>query len=104
MEILINSDNEVKMDQEGKDYFRAELQDSLKRFEDYVTRFEVYFSDETSNKDTPGDQKCVIEARIKGRNSEIVTSHASAQKAAFDASIDKIRTVLDRVIEQQRGH
>lgn len=104
MEILINSDNEVKMDQAAKDYFRAEVEDSLKRFGDHVTRFEVYFSDETSNKETQGDQKCVIEARLKGRNPEIVTSHGSAQKAAFDGAVSKIRTVLDRVVEKQRGH
>ena len=104
MEIIINSDNEVKMDQAAKDYFRDEIQSSLKRFEDYVTRFEVFFSDESSNKDTPGDQKCVIEARLKGRNPESVSNNHSAQKAAFDGAVSKIRTVLDRVIAQQRGH
>lgn len=104
MEIIINSDNEVKMDQAAKDYFRQELENSLGRFRDYVTRFEVFFSDESSNKDTQGDQKCVIEARLKGRSPEIVTSNASEQKAAFDGAVNKIKTVLDRTIEKQRGH
>ncbi len=104
MEILINSDNATQVDQAAKDYFRDEAKNSLQRFEDYVTRFEIFFSDDSSNKDTEGDQKCVVEARIKGRNPEVVTNNASEQKAAFDGAISKIRTVLDRVVEKQRGH
>lgn len=104
MEIQINSDNQVKVDQATKDFYKEEVQNSLKRFEEHVTRFEVYFSDETSNKETPNDQKCIIEARIKGRNPERVSHNSSKQKAAFDGAVNKIKTVLNRLLEQQRGH
>lgn len=104
MEILINSDNQVETTQATKDYFRDELAESLKRFDEHVTRFEVFFSDETSNKETVGDQKCVIEARMRGRNPESVSNHASSQKAAFDGAVNKIKTILTKVVEQQRGH
>lgn len=104
MEILINSDNHVETDQATKDYYRDELQNSLQRFEEYVTRFEVYFSDEASNKESEGDQKCVIEARIRGKNPERVINNNSSQKAAFDGAVDKIKKVLTKVVEQQRGY
>ncbi len=104
MDILINTDNHVGADQATKDYYREELQSSLERFSDYVTRYEVFFSDEASNKEVEGDQKCVIEARIKGRNPERVSSHGSTQKTAFDGAVDKIKVLLGRTIEKQRGY
>ena len=104
MDILINTDNQVDANQATKDFYRDELQSSLKRFEGYVTRFEVFFSDEASNKEAEGDQKCVIEARLKGRDPERVSSNASSQKAAFDGALDKIKVLLGRTIEKQRGY
>lgn len=104
MEIIINSDNHVETDQATKDYYRDELQNSLHRFADHVTRFEVYFSDEASNKDAEGDQKCVIEGRLRGRNPERVVNNSSTQKAAFDGAVDKIKKVLAKAVEQQRGY
>lgn len=104
MEIIINSDNHVDFDQRAKDYYKMEVESALKRFDSYVTRFELFFSDESSNKETQDDQKCVIEARVKGRNPERVSHNASTGRAAFDGAVAKIRTVLDRVIDQQRGY
>ncbi len=104
MDILINSDNHVEADQATKDFYKEELQNSLKRFDEYVTRFEVFFSDEASNKEVEGDQKCVIEARMKGRNPERVSCNGSTQKAAFDGAVDKIKVMLGKTVEKQRGY
>ncbi|MDO5616551.1 MAG: HPF/RaiA family ribosome-associated protein [Cruoricaptor ignavus] len=104
MDIIINTDNQVNFTQDKKDFYREDLQKSLKRFDEYITRYEVFFSDESSNKDTQDDQKCVIEARVKGKNPERVSHNASEEKAAFDGAVSKIRSVLDRVIDQQRGY
>lgn len=63
-----------------------------------------FFSDESSNKDTQNDHKCVIEARVKGKNPERVSANGDNPQSAFGAAIDKIKSVLDRVVEQQRNH
>ena len=104
MEVLINSDNNVESTVDFKNEFREQLQHSLRRFESYITRFEVFFSDESSNKETINDHKCVIEARIKGRDPERVSHNANSAKEAFDGAIDKMKTVLDRVVDQQRRY
>lgn len=104
MEIIINSDNNVETSIEFKEQYREELEKKLKRFESYITRYEVFFSDESSNKDTRNDHKCVIEARVKGKNPELVSANGDSAKEAFDGAIDKIRAVLDRVVDQQRSH
>lgn len=103
MDILINTDNIVEANQDFKDKFRADLEHSLRRFENYVTRYEVFFSDSSSNKDTPNDHQCVIEARIKGRDPERVSSKGDNYHIAFNEAVDKIKSVLDRVVAQQRG-
>lgn len=104
MDIIINSDNNVDTSIEFKNQYREELEQSLKRFESYVTRYEVFFSDEASNKESIGDHKCVIEARVKGRNPERVSHNGDNAKVAFDGAVSKIRAVLDRVVDQQRGY
>lgn len=100
MVIIINSDNNVDTSAEFKTYFQGELEKDLRRFESYVTRYEVFFSDETSNKDTPGEIKCVIEARVKGKNPERVSNHADTPKAAFDGAVNKMKSVLDKVVSK----
>lgn len=104
MDIIINSDNNVETSIEFKNYFKGELEQKLKRFDNYITRYEVFFSDESSNKDTQNDHKCVIEARVKGKNPERVSANGDNPQSAFGAAIDKIKSVLDRVVEQQRNH
>ncbi len=104
MEVLINSDNNVESTVDFKNYFREDLKSSLSRFDNYVTRYEVFFSDESSNKETVNDHKCVIEARMKGRNPERVSDNGNTPKEAFDGAISKIKVVLDRVVDQQRGY
>lgn len=104
MEIIINSDHNVETTAEFKNYFEGELEKKLKRFEAYITRYEVFFSDESSNKDTINDHKCVIEARVKGKNPERVSANGDTTKKAFDSAVDKIRAVLDKVVALQRNH
>lgn len=102
MQTLINSDNNVEVNADFKNHFIEDLKYYLRRFENYVTRFEVFFSDESSNKETVNDHKCVIEARVKGRNPEKVSSNGNTPKEAFDGAIAKIKSVLDRVVNQNR--
>lgn len=104
MEVLINSDNNVESSIDFKNDFREQLLHSLRRFDGYITRFEVFFSDESSNKETINDHKCVIEARMKGRDPERVSHNANSAKDAFNGAVDKMKTVLDRVVDQQRAY
>lgn len=103
MEIIINTDNHIKGTQEFKEKYKAELSESLKRFEGYVTRFDVYFSDENKGKSGPDDKKCVIEARVKGREAESVTHFADTVAHAFSGAVDKLKSLLDRVVGQMQN-
>lgn len=103
MDIFINTDNQIPATQELKNYYKAELENALKRFDEHVTRYEVYFSDaNSSGKDTPGDKQCVIEARLKGKKPEHVSHNATELKAAFDGAVNKMKNLLTRHVEKQR--
>lgn len=104
MEIKINTDNRIEGPQRFIDNYVKEVEKSMARFDNYVTRFEVYFSDENSDKNTPDDKKCVIEARVKHKNPERVSHHASEVHVAFDGAIKKMRAVLDKVVDMQNAH
>lgn len=80
MEIIINSDNNVESTANFKENFRNEAAKSLDRFQNYLTRIEIFFSDESSNKETVNDHKCVFEARMKGRDPERVSANGDTPK------------------------
>ena len=100
MEIKINTDNHILGSDDFKEEYKQLLSKSLSRFEQYVTRFEVYFSDENKAKSSPDDKKCVIEARVKGRNPDSVSHNAHTLKHAFDGALDKMKSVLTKVVDQ----
>lgn len=104
MDIKINTDNRIDGHQRFIDNYTMELQKSMARFDNYVTTFEVYFSDENGDKSTPDDKKCVIEARVKHKNPERVSHNASEIHQSFEGAVKKMRTVLDKVVDMQQAH
>jgi ribosome-associated translation inhibitor RaiA len=104
MDIKINTDNHIEGSQRFIDNFTNNLEESMARFENYVTTFVVYFSDENSDKHTPNDKKCVIEARVKHKNPERVSHNASEIHHAFDGAVKKMKVVLEKVVDMQQAH
>ncbi|MEE1897596.1 HPF/RaiA family ribosome-associated protein [Flavobacterium rakeshii] len=104
MQININTNNHVEGSQRMKDYFKGVVADSLKRFEDKVTRVEVHVGDENSHKEGDTDKKCTIEARIAGMQPVAVTNHSNTVEKAVDGAIDKIKKVLDTTFDKMRAH
>lgn len=102
MDVIVNTDKHIQSPQEFKDKYREELRNGLKRFDEHVTRYEIYFSDENKGKSGPDDKKCVIEARIKGRNPETVTHYADTVALSFNGALDKMKSLLDRIVDQHR--
>jgi hypothetical protein len=46
----------------------------LDRYSEHITRIEVKFSDENSDRDSENDKRCVLEARLKGLQPLVVTA------------------------------
>ncbi|MGA9638832.1 HPF/RaiA family ribosome-associated protein [Flavobacterium sp.] len=104
MKIQFNTDKNIEGHERLETYFTAELEKSLARFEDKVTRFEVHLGDENSAKSGVDDKRCVIEARPVGLQPIAVTAHADSIEKAFFLASDKIKKALTTAFEKQKVH
>lgn len=104
MEILINTDHNIDGTAEMIAYFKTNLKNDFDRFSEHLTRIEVKISDENGDKSTEKDKRCVLEARLKGMDPIVVTSHESTvEKSVKDAS-HKLKNALESVMGKLRNY
>jgi ribosome-associated translation inhibitor RaiA len=102
--IQINTDHNIK----GHDALAAKLtssiEDALSRISDHVTRLEVHITDENGNKPGPNDKRCLMEARLEGREPIAVTAHAASLEQAVDGATQKLIGMIESLLGRQRDH
>lgn len=104
MEILINTDNNISASEQMRSYMRADLEAAFERFRDHLTRLEVKISDENGNKEGEKDKKCVLEARLKGMQPLVVTSHGNSIDQALTEASTKMKTSLDSTMGRLKSY
>lgn len=104
MKVQINTDKNIEGSARLESYFSAEIEKSLGRFEDKITRVEVHFGDENGEKFSLNDKKCVIEVRPKNLQPITVTDHADTLEKAFSGSLAKIKKSLTTTFEKIKEH
>ncbi len=104
MQIQINSDRTVKLDEAFNTSLKTTVSESLKRFQDHVTRVEVHLSDETLKRETDNDKRCLIEVRMDNMQPIAVTSHAGDHEKAVKGALEKIKTSLTSAIGKMRNY
>ena len=99
MQIQINTDHNI----EGREALAIQVADivesALARVSDRITRVEVHLSDENGDKQGQNDKRCMMEARLEGRQPVAVTHQAATLDEAVDGAADK----LVRLIESTLG-
>ena len=106
MQIQFNTDHNI----EGHEALAAQVssvvESALSRSSDHITRVEVHLSDENSSKSGQHDKRCMMEARLEGRQPIAVTHQASTLEQAVDGAAEKltklIESTLDRLHHQAR--
>lgn len=104
MDVLVNTDRNVEGHEALAEHVEASLRHGVARFSERLTRVEVHLSDENSHKHGADDKRCVIEARIAGRQPTAVTHHAPDVDKAVAGAIDKLRSALDTVFGKMASH
>jgi ribosome-associated translation inhibitor RaiA len=104
MKIQINTDKNVEGSERQESYFSGEIEKSLSRFDDKITRIEVYFADENGDKFGTNDKKCVIEARPTKMQPLVVTDYADSTEKAFHGALDKMKKILSTSFEKQKEY
>jgi ribosome-associated translation inhibitor RaiA len=104
MKIQINTGKNVSVSEELRTSLTYLASEGLSRYDDNISRLEVHLSDEDGNKDGPNDKRCMLEARIEGRQPIAVTHHAGTLEEAVNGAIDKLKsslkTILGRLMNQ----
>lgn len=100
MQIQINTDNHIENSERLTNFFSGEVKNELERFDKLVTRVEVHFGDENSEKFGKNDKRCLIEVRVAKKEPIAVTDHADTIEKAFYNSLKKVKRVLDTTHEK----
>jgi len=98
MKIQVNTDANITGHAARVDGVSRTIAHALERFSASITRVEVHLSDENSTKSGPLDQRCMLEARLQGRQPVAVTEHAASQDQALHGAIDKLTHLLDHTL------
>lgn len=77
------------------------------RFSEHVTRVEVHVADVNSHKITGGDKRCLMEARVAGRQPIAVSENAGPVRQAVAGTAHKFKRALDstlgKLASRERG-
>lgn len=98
MKIQINTDHNIEGNERLDAFLENKVANALSRFENHITRIELHLSDENASKSGPEDKRCLLEARLEGREPLTVTGNADTVESAVNAAIEKMKHVLDTVL------
>ena len=107
MQIQMNTDGNIEGHEALATQVSSVVENALKHVSDHITRVEVHLSDENSDKKGGNDDmRCVMEARLEGRQPVAVTHHAATVDQAVDGAAGKltrmIESTLGRLRDQKR--
>jgi hypothetical protein len=104
MKIQFNTDKTITGNEENEDYFTTLINDGLKRHESHISRIEAHISDENGSKKGVDDIRCLLEARIEGRQPLAVTCDADTVEKSVSGAIDKLKSSLETTMGRLQNH
>lgn len=104
MQIQLNTDHHIQ----GSEALQASVEriitQQLGRFFPYLTRIEVHLADTNGGKSGGQDKQCAIEARLSKGPPVGVSHDDETVEKAIHGACEKMRSILNRTIEQKRVH
>jgi ribosome-associated translation inhibitor RaiA len=104
VQIQFNTDESV----DGRDVLGRHAEEvvrrALDRFSDDVTRVEIHLSDVNGQKAGENDKRCLMEARVAGRQPIAVTEQANSLHQAIDGAAQKLKRSLDSALGKVGDH
>lgn len=97
MIVLFNTDKNINGSEEFNAPFIIQITEELKRFSDNITKVIAYVSDENAAKIGLNDKKCVLEARLEGKQPIAVTHHANSIREAVTGAIEKLKINFEKL-------
>lgn len=82
----------------------AQIEETLGRYSNHITRIEVHLSDEDGSKNGVGAMRCMIEARVDGRQPIAVINQDDTHEQAVNGAINKLKASLDTIMGRSSSH
>lgn len=102
MTIQFNTDKTIRGEQRQEEYFTTQISEGLERFDNHITRVEVYLKDENGKKDGVNDISCLLEARMEGKKPIAVNSKGNNVEQAISSAIDKMSNSLNTIVDKMQ--
>jgi ribosome-associated translation inhibitor RaiA len=103
MRIQVNTDRHITANSELVASVSSIVEHTLERFDGDITRIEVHLSDENGHKqDGNPDIRCLMEARLQGRQPLAVTHQAANVDQATDGAADKLNRLISSTLGRLR--
>jgi ribosomal subunit interface protein len=104
MQIQFNTDESVDGREALARHAEEVVQRVLGRFSNDVTRVEIHLSDVNGQKAGENDKRCLMEARVAGRQPVAVTDQAGSLHQAIDGAAQKLKRSLDSTLGKLGDH
>lgn len=104
MLIQVNTDNHIKGREALVAQVESTVESNLRHFQNHITRVEVHLTDENSQKGGAKDKRCMMEARIEGRQPLAVSHEAESLTQAVDGAAKKLKASLATAMGRLNGH
>jgi ribosome-associated translation inhibitor RaiA len=98
MQIQINTGHNIDGSEALAAEVRGVVERTLSRVGDHITRVELHLSDENSDKSSQNDKRCMIEARLEGRQPIAVTHQAATLDQAVHGAADKLARLIESTL------
>ena len=104
MKVQFNTDKTISGDHRSAAYFDEFISEGLKKHSEHITRVEAHLSDEKGSKEEPKDIRCLLEARVEGKQPIAVRAQADTVEMAVSNAIDKLNAALETVLGRLKSH
>ncbi|MFP5410570.1 MAG: HPF/RaiA family ribosome-associated protein [Gammaproteobacteria bacterium] len=98
MHVQFNTDESVAGREALGRHAEEVVRRSLGHFSEAITRVEIHLSDVNAHKGGARDKRCLMEARLAGRQPIAVSDEAGSLHQALDGAADKLRRAVDSTL------
>jgi ribosome-associated translation inhibitor RaiA len=102
MQVQINTDHNMAGHEALAAQVSGVVESALRRFSAHIPRVEVHLSDESSHSRGQNDKRCMMEARLEGRQPIAVTHQAATVDQAVDGAADKLTRLIESTLGRLR--
>jgi ribosome-associated translation inhibitor RaiA len=102
MQVQVNTDHTIEGHEALADHIRGVVENALSRMSDHITRVEVHLTDERGPKNGKNDKRCMMEARLEGRQPIAVTDEAATVDLAVNGAADKLARLIEHTLGKLR--